>query len=102
EPPASTAVIRARSAVAAFAMADHDARKAFEMAQSLATLEIMPATAERSVYEVALNTSQNASKYFTYYGHVNLAIQTHEALAAKFPGSTLARIEQPKADRLRA
>jgi hypothetical protein len=100
EPPSTPDVVRARAVLASFALDDHDAQTAFEMAQSLVSLGILPATAERSMYEVMMQTSQQASRYFTRYGHVQLALQTHEALANKFPGTTLGRIEAEKAQAL--
>lgn len=100
-PPATADVVRARAVLAELALADHDALGAFHATQSLVSLGILPATAERSLYEVQMNTSQRASEYFTRYGHISLAIQTHEALAAKYPGSVLAKDEARKAEALR-
>ena len=93
-------VVRARGILAEFARSDHDPQRLDEIVQDMLSLKLLPCTAERSMYEVQLHTAQHAAKYFTRYGWNSLAVKTHEALAAKYPGTALAADESAKAEAL--
>lgn len=101
-PPATPDVLRARMLLAEFARADHDPKTLLALVQSLLRLGVLPCTAERSMYEAVMQTAQHASRYFTLLGHHTMAIQMHDALAAKFPDTALAESEYKKADAIRA
>ena len=101
-PPATPDVLRARLLLADFARAGHDPKTLLSLVQGLLRLNVLPCTAERSMYEAVMQTAQHASRYFTLFGHHTMAIQTHDALAAKFPDTALAEAEYKKADAIRA
>jgi len=101
-PPASPDVLRARMLLAEHARADHDPRTLLGLVQGLLRLGVLPCTAERSMYEAVMQTAQHATRYFTRLGWHAMAIQAHEALAAKFPDTVLAEAELKQADAIRA
>lgn len=101
QPPTTPDVLRARVLLAEFAREDHEPKALQGLAQDLLRLGIPPCTPERSMYEAIKETAQHAARYYTRLGWHTLAIQMHEALAAKFPGSALAEKELEKADALR-
>lgn len=95
-------VVRARTLLADFARKDHQPESLLRIVLDLLTLDVLPSTAERSMYESVMQTSQHASKYFTLYGYHQEATQIHEALAAKFPETTLSTTELRANDALQA
>jgi hypothetical protein len=101
-PAVTPDVLRARGILAEFARLDHNPQQLDRIVHEMLSLKMLPCTAERSMYEVQLHTAQHAAKYFTRYGWHDRAARTHEALAAKYPGTALAASEAAKAEVLRS
>lgn len=101
-PPETPDVLRARMLLADFDRAEHRPEDLENAVRGLLELDVLPCTAERSMYESVMHTAQHAARYFTRLGWHDKAIQTHEALARKFPDTVLAKEEQQQADTIRA
>ncbi len=99
--PASPDILRARMLLADFAQKEHDVERPSSLSLNLLKLDLLPCTAERSMYEATMHTVQHTARYYTRYGFVKQALQLHEALASKFPNSTLAESETKQAKALR-
>ena len=99
--PVSPDVLRARALLANHACLDHNPGELQVRVRSLLALGVLPCTAERSMYEVVMQTAQDAARYCTRLGYHDLAVQMHEALAGKFPETPLAEEELARADKVR-
>jgi hypothetical protein len=100
--PTTPDVLRARTMLADFARTDNEPEALLPIVLNLLKLGVLPCTAERSMYESVMQSAQHAAKYYTRVGWHQQAIQVHEALAAKFPETTLADGELKQAEAIRA
>jgi len=99
--PSTPDVVRARMVLAEFAREDYASETVESTALEVLKLGVLPCTAERSMYEAMMQTAQHAAAYLTRLGFHRQAITVHEALAAKFPETTLAESELQKAAAIR-
>lgn len=62
----------------------------------------LPCTPARNLYEESLKTAQNYAAYFTRYGYDAEAVRVRQAIAARYPGTSLAEAELRKVEEMLA
>jgi len=62
----------------------------------------LPCTPARNLYEESLKMAQNYAAYFTRYGYDAEAVRVRQAIAARYPGTSLAEAELRKAEQMLA